>query len=175
MPDNIEEIFNEAGLSLFPSRRSDLQTRCSCPDSSNPCKHIAAVYLLLGEEFDRDPFLVFKLRGADKETLLGLVKVQTTGNETEDDQAAPGLLPSSGHLTICRKPEPLPSDPEEFWRPTTPGETSLPVASVPTTTTALPKQLGAFPFWRGDEDFLAILEDIYSMASQVGVEVIMSE
>jgi len=24
-----------------------------------PCKHVAAVYYLLGEEFDRDPFLLF--------------------------------------------------------------------------------------------------------------------
>lgn len=115
MPDNIEESLSEAGLSLFPSRRSDLKTRCSCPDSSNPCKHVAAVYLLLGEEFDRDPFLVFKLRGADRETLLGLFQVQTTGNETEGDGVRSVKLPelSAGHQPPL---EALPSDPEEFWR-----------------------------------------------------------
>ena len=55
MPDNIEECFRAAGLSMFPDRQDDLETDCSCPDWSNPCKHVAAVYLLLGEEFDRDP------------------------------------------------------------------------------------------------------------------------
>lgn len=67
MPDDIEDVFDEAGVSLFPSRRSDLETHCTCPDQANPCKHVAAVYFLLGEEFDRDPFLVFRLRGADRE------------------------------------------------------------------------------------------------------------
>ena len=49
MPDNIEECFRAVGLSMFPNRRDDLETECSCPDWSNPCKHVAAVYLLLGE------------------------------------------------------------------------------------------------------------------------------
>ena len=44
----------------FPRKLGDLKTDCSCPDWSNPCKHIAAVYYLLGEEFDRDPFLLFR-------------------------------------------------------------------------------------------------------------------
>ena len=174
MPDNIEKSLSEAGLSLFPSQRSDLETRCSCPDSSNPCKHVAAVYLLLGEEFDRDPFLVFKLRGVDRETLLGLFQVQTSGNETEGDEASPGILHqlSPGHQ---QRLEPLPSDPEEFWRLADAGDTSPPAASVPKTTALLPRQLGTFPFWRGDGDFLPMLQDIYTMASQVGVEVIIGE
>jgi hypothetical protein len=50
-----------AKASLFPTARADLETECSCPDYANPCKHIAAVYYLLGEEFDRDPFLLFRL------------------------------------------------------------------------------------------------------------------
>ena len=71
MPDNIEECFLAVGLSMFPDSRDDLETDCSCPDWSNPCKHVAAVYLLLGEEFDRDPFLIFRMRGMDREDLLG--------------------------------------------------------------------------------------------------------
>src|SRR6266404_4194850 len=63
MPHEIEDVFRSAGVSLFPEKRNDLTTECSCPDPVNPCKHIAAVYYLLGEEFDRDPFLIFQLRG----------------------------------------------------------------------------------------------------------------
>lgn len=59
MPAEIEQAFRDAKVSLFPERLGDLKTDCSCPDWSNPCKHIAAVYYLLGEEFDRDPFLDF--------------------------------------------------------------------------------------------------------------------
>lgn len=42
MPREIEEVFAQAGVSLFPARRGDLKTECSYPDWSNPCKHIAA-------------------------------------------------------------------------------------------------------------------------------------
>src|SRR5262249_46475105 len=44
MPQDIEEVFQKARLSLFPAKRGDLRTNCSCPDEANPCKHIAAVY-----------------------------------------------------------------------------------------------------------------------------------
>src|SRR3954449_1858510 len=67
-----------AKLSLFPQKQADLKTECSCPDWSNPCKHVAAVYYLLGEEFDRDPFLLFRLRGLSRDELvrqLGKAKV----------------------------------------------------------------------------------------------------
>ena len=70
MPQDIEEVFKAAKLSLFPQKQADLKTACSCPDWSNPCKHIAAVYYLLGEEFDRDPFLLFRLRGLGRDGLL---------------------------------------------------------------------------------------------------------
>src|SRR5262249_59266922 len=70
MPQDIEQVFRDAKLSLFPEKKGDLTTECSCPDWSNPCKHIAAVYYLLGGEFDRDPFLLFPLRGLDREGLL---------------------------------------------------------------------------------------------------------
>src|ERR1043166_5916739 len=73
MPQDIEEAFREAGLSLFPAKLADLKTECSCPYWSNPCKHIAAVYYLLGEEFDRNPFLLFTLRGMKREELVELL------------------------------------------------------------------------------------------------------
>ncbi len=70
MPHEIEDAFAAAGLSLFPARAHDLHTACSCPDWENPCKHIAAVYYLLAEAFDRDPFLIFAWRGRPRERLL---------------------------------------------------------------------------------------------------------
>lgn len=73
MPEGVEDAFLAAGLSLFPRRHDDLRTECSCPDWSNPCKHIAAVYYLLAEEFDRDPFLLFTLRGLEREQLVELL------------------------------------------------------------------------------------------------------
>jgi uncharacterized Zn finger protein len=64
----------EVGCSLLPAAQRDLATDCSCPDWSNPCKHIAAVHYLLGERFDEDPFLMFELRGRSKEALLAVLR-----------------------------------------------------------------------------------------------------
>jgi uncharacterized Zn finger protein len=70
MPQEIEEAFAAADVALFPANSDDLETSCSCPDFANPCKHIAAVYFLLGERFDEDPFLIFELRGRSKEQII---------------------------------------------------------------------------------------------------------
>src|SRR5262245_16468934 len=43
MPRDIEDAFSMAKISLFPQSEEDLKTDCSCPDWSNPCKHVAAV------------------------------------------------------------------------------------------------------------------------------------
>jgi len=74
MPPNVEEVFKAVKVPLFPDKRGDLQTDCSCPDWANPCKHIAAVYYLLGERFDQDPFLLFELRGRSKEAIIAALR-----------------------------------------------------------------------------------------------------
>ena len=53
MPDNIEDAFSTLGLHLLPHNRKDFKTSCSCPDDSNPCKHIAGVYYLVAAELDK--------------------------------------------------------------------------------------------------------------------------
>jgi uncharacterized Zn finger protein len=58
MPEDIEEAFADCSMGLFPTSRDELDTDCSCPDWSRPCKHGAAVYYLLAEAFDDDPFLI---------------------------------------------------------------------------------------------------------------------
>src|SRR5438132_1533056 len=102
MPQNIEEAFGAVQLSLFPTALKELETSCSCPDWANPCKHIAAVYYLLAERFDEDPFLIFKLRGRTKEQIIEILRekrAETFSGETstltasaEDSSAAEPLL-----------------------------------------------------------------------------------
>jgi len=70
MPADIEEVFEACDVSLFPETYRDMRTNCTCPDSANPCKHIAAVFYILAEQFDEDPFLIFRWRGRTRETLL---------------------------------------------------------------------------------------------------------
>jgi len=70
MPRDIEEVFATCRLSLFPTSAAQLASWCTCPDQVKPCKHVAAVFYLLAEAFDRDPFLVFTWRGRTREELL---------------------------------------------------------------------------------------------------------
>jgi uncharacterized Zn finger protein len=73
MPDDIETVFADHGLSLFPRSAAELSLDCSCPDHEVPCKHIAAVFYLLAEAFDDDPFSILAWRGRERDDLLANV------------------------------------------------------------------------------------------------------
>src|SRR6476646_3755573 len=70
MPDDLEQVFAEAGLPLFPAAGKDMSMDCSCPDWGVPCKHVAAVCYLLAESFDEDPFRILAWRGRERDDLL---------------------------------------------------------------------------------------------------------
>jgi uncharacterized Zn finger protein len=117
MPEKIDEVFRSAKSSLFPQRRSELSATCSCPDWGDPCKHVAATHYLLGEAFDRDPFLLFELRGRSKEQVLGALRSARSGESDESDALAPA--PDAKIPTVTfegidaaaydRAPEPVPA------------------------------------------------------------------
>lgn len=95
MPDDIEEAFDDCTGALFPTRPKELDNVCSCPDWGDPCKHGAAVYYLLAEAFDDDPFLILRWRGRDREELLanlralrGTPTIPTAGPDEADPWAA---------------------------------------------------------------------------------------
>ncbi|WP_214407940.1 SWIM zinc finger family protein [Pseudonocardia lacus] len=70
MPHAVEEVFAGVGLSLFPAAAGDIVMDCTCPDHAVPCKHLAAVFYVLAEQFDADPFRILALRGRDRDALL---------------------------------------------------------------------------------------------------------
>jgi uncharacterized Zn finger protein len=161
MPQDIEQVFEGAGLSLFPERLDDLETSCSCPDYSNPCKHIAAVYYLLGEEFDRDPFLLFRLRGLGREEL-----VSRLGAVAPAGESVPAAAPAG---------QPLPAEPGAFWSAGEVPDDLFAEAEAPPVSAAWPRRLGNFPFWRGSQRFLEALEPAYRQASRQGLATFRGE
>ncbi len=172
MPQNIEEAFSAAKVSLFPASEGDLTTECSCPDWSNPCKHIAAVYLLLGEQFDADPFLLFRLRGKSKADIVALLRARRVVDnppakaaekrlaETVSEKAPPPIEPVI----------PLEESLERFWD----SDDTLDdfrVRVEPPAVDAVPvKRLGAPGFGRNSRmDFVGVFAHAYraiSAASQ---------
>ncbi len=167
MPRDIELVFKETGLSLFPEKLKDLETDCSCPDWSNPCKHIAAVYYLLGEEFDRNPFLIFKLRGMDREEFLaGLGETEKAGSKT----MAEG---SGGQEETKTLAEPVSFDARAFWTGGKDSDDPPGEVRVPPMEAVLIKQLGNFPFWRGSQVLLECLTPVYLNASRSGMDIFL--
>ena len=171
MPQDIERAFKDAGLSLFPEKLKELDTDCTCPDWSNPCKHIAAVYYLLGEEFDRDPFLILKLRGMNREEivrLLGGTSRKTTSRYTRGKST----ISETGE-EVSLPLEPLASDVSAFWDGSSLPDDLFAEVRIPPVTAALPKRLGSFPFWRGEQRFLDAIDPIYIQASPHGMDLFL--
>jgi uncharacterized Zn finger protein len=100
MPADIEEVFNAEGVSLFPMRNSEMLGSCSCPDKARPCKHIAAVHYAFGQALDRDPFLLFQLRGADRERLLQGFYGAWFDEVADDDTVSPPLVADERGLEV---------------------------------------------------------------------------
>lgn len=172
MPEDIEKAFKGVGLSLLPEKLRDLKTDCSCPDWSNPCKHIAAVYYLLGEEFDRDPFLIFKLRGMSREELGGLLDQTGDKITIRGNKHTPRLSLEGKEVLFS---EPLTSDVSKFWSGGSVSDDLFGEVLIPQLSAALPKRIGNFPFWRGEERFLDAIERNYVKASPLGLNVFLGE
>ncbi len=169
MPQNIEEAFEDASISLFPESSKDIKTDCSCPDSANPCKHIAAVYYILAEEFDRDPFMLFKLRGRTKDDITSsLRKMRTAGNDS--------LSPSPQAKTPeeMQEQKEVPISVENFWA--TEGLESFSVnISPPDVSAAIIKRLGTPEFWDSKEDFGRMMGQFYEDISRHAVDAAYGE
>jgi uncharacterized Zn finger protein len=153
MPRQIDEVFHSAGESLFPTERQHLKTSCTCPDWGDPCKHVAAVHYVLGEALDRDPFLLFELRGRSKDRVLSELR-SLRGEPATPESAAPAGV-SLGRVSredYDRAPRALPALSFTFDAPAKPG--------------ALLRQLGAPSSWHGDAAPVDALAPVVQRAAE---------
>jgi len=163
MPQNIEEAFKAVGVPLFPESSKDIKTDCSCPDSANPCKHIAAVYYILAEEFDRDPFMLFNLRGRTKEEItISLRQKRVVDEKPHEPQKEP------------EKPKEIPLSTDGFWGGGELESFSVNISS-PDVPAAIIKRLGTPQFWDSKEDFSKKMEKYYEEISRKAIETAYGE
>ena len=134
MPQSIEDAFTASGLSLFPFSKFDIHSACDCPDPVNPCKHIGAVYYLLGDAFSRDPFILFELRGRTKQQIIDALRQLRSGSEA----AAEPELPSTNAYDLADLKT-------RFWRYTEQLDPSLVVIAPPPTQETVLDLLGPLP------------------------------
>jgi uncharacterized Zn finger protein len=135
MPSNIEDVFSANGLRLFPFSLSEIHSRCSCPDKANPCKHIVAVYHLLGDRFAENPFILFQLRGRTKEETIETLR-QIRGEGT-DDTSSPEISISATSETSL--------DLKIFWKYDRQLESSLVVITPSPEPQTILDVLGLIP------------------------------
>ncbi|HEX2868163.1 MAG TPA: SNF2-related protein [Ignavibacteriales bacterium] len=69
LPSKLLEILEANHISIMPKSWRSIDANCSCPDWANPCKHLAAVYYIIANEIDKNPFLIFKMKGIPPEDL----------------------------------------------------------------------------------------------------------
>ena len=152
MPRNIEDAFQSVGLSLFPAHQRELGTDCSCLDTANPCKHIAAVHYVLAEQLDEDPFLLFRLRGRDRETILQALRARRAAQ--------------AGGSVVSEKTPSLDDSIERFWKA---GEAikDFPVSvGPPAVSLSLLKRLGVPPFWQPHPEIRGALGRLYAKVTE---------
>ncbi len=165
MPADIEQVFDKAKVPLFPQSRGDLSTKCSCPDPANPCKHIAAVYYLLGERFDADPFLLFELRGRSKAAIIAALRERrAVGTSTQE------ALPYVPDAIAAVDAPALADCLDAYWgAPAAWDAVTLRIAAPPVEL-ALLKRLG-LPDFVDAASFRAQMEQVYSGVTDRALEI----
>jgi len=164
MPADIEDAFTEAGTSLFPGKK-DIKTKCTCPDWADPCKHIAAVYYLMAEKFDDDPFLIFELRGKTKEEIIEALRNRRISTLDEDDE-----VEAEDEVATYLNDIPLEGRLDEFWEFGGSMELVGPRPRPPEVANAILKRLGDAPFSIGDSNLASFLPRAYEVAGRAALD-----
>lgn len=165
MPDDIDDTFGHLGLHLLPAGQRDFTTHCSCPDWSNPCKHVAGISYLLASALDQDPFLLFELRGLARDQLRVELEKSPLGQLLASEFDLPEVEPRPAQSYYTRpvaEPVPATVSYKEFWT----GARHLPppieAAPTPGVPALLIKKQGDYPpFWPKDQSFIAVMEELY--------------
>lgn len=121
--DGVMQRLTRQKEGLFPSPK-EIQMKCSCPDYSDCCKHLAAVMYGVAARLDKQPDLLFVLRDVDHQELVSqavaegnLDRELSGGDEAlvgQDLGAIFGIeleaatIPSPARSKAKRKPAPKP-------------------------------------------------------------------
>lgn len=173
MPQAIDEAFVEAGASLFPKQRTDLQTSCTCPDWGDPCKHVAATHYVLGEALDRDPFLLFELRGKTKEQVLDALRAARSGASQPPPKKRPRTTDTSAPQVPTVKPSNLETADYDRAREALPALHFM--FDEPVTHGAVLRQLGAPTAWANAASPAEVLAPMVRAAADIARQLALAE
>ncbi len=165
MPQNIEEVFAANGLRLFPFALDEVHAHCNCPDPASVCKHIAAVYYLLGDRFGDDPFVLFMLRGRAKEQILDTLRQQRSQNEPKNTDAK--ISEKTKKVSTSYRQETLKI--ANFWQYDRPLEPSLVVIAPPPSSETVLDILGPLNLGGSGDEIMTYFKQVYQEVSQQAI------
>jgi uncharacterized Zn finger protein len=165
-----ENLFSLENLNLFPSRNSEMLGNCSCPDKNKPCKHIAAVHYAFGSALDRDPFLLFQLRGLDQATMFRLFRKAWFGQEA-DTSSADDVIGNAekGMLVMSLTADRFNRSPDAVE------QMSFNMVGAGGSPLLILGRLGAPPSWTFPLPISELVGDIYAAATQLAVNIALAE
>ncbi len=108
LPEELAEDIEAAGVDLVPDL-TVLTVRCSCEERGPICRHVAAVVVAAAVQVDRDPGLLFELRGRSRDELLHRARQGSASPEQPDLDLTVGLEVARGDLEAIEL-HPAPSD-----------------------------------------------------------------
>ncbi|MFM9958582.1 MAG: hypothetical protein ACKVZJ_10935 [Phycisphaerales bacterium] len=92
VPENIQHVFAPLSLTLYPVLAAagstmpppDMQVTCTCGHPTPWCKHAVCTALLLAERMDKNPFLIFTLRGLPGDELIERLRSRRAASQGGD-------------------------------------------------------------------------------------------
>jgi len=107
LPPTLLDRLEQEGLSLFPNVK-EIDGDCDCGDYALPCGHMSAVFTVLADALDGEPFLLLTLRGRTREQILSALR-QVWGDDQpmmtstgEVDEAPPEAPWFTSPISISR-------------------------------------------------------------------------
>src|SRR5262249_954246 len=97
----LPEIVDDGDLLPGPG---DLVPNCSCPDWADPCKHAASVCYLTADLPDDDPFVLFTIRGRNRNEVLRAIRARRrTGGSATAAASARKRVAEAAPATVSAK------------------------------------------------------------------------
>ncbi len=174
VPPTIDTAFKGTGTGLLPRTGTEIQSKCSCPDWANPCKHVAGAYYHVASLLDREPLLLFELRGMQRSTLLRTVAKSEFGRALLGDAPAKAAPKVAVAVQSPRFPavktrvgSAEPADPRTFWSGRPLPKDSAADRQVPPVSALLLRRNGDYPeFWNRENSFIEAMAGIYERVAK---------
>lgn len=173
LPANIDDVFSPLSLKLVPTEPGEVTVSCTCADAAGVpveersrfwCKHVCCVAYLFAQRLNREPFVIFSLRGLAGEDLIERLRAQRTlaasasGESPVYVQRVPGVSDEPA--------PPLDKLVDRFWE-AGPGlsELDLPLGP-PAVSHPLLRRLGPSPFTNAQFPLVGLLASCYDAISE---------